>query len=220
LEPCVCLVGPANAGKSSLYRALTGEAVLISATPGTTRDWLEHSITLAGRRISILDTAGWLTDHNSNAIDQTSRKTSDHRLKSAALILLLCAPDAPLPEKWNEILGPASQRAVIIATKRDLEQAPDPRAHMHITVNDPNDLRRIEELISTQLADAAEGPSHREQILAQVDTILADLIAHLPEDMILADELARCAALLSGLTGNLTPDTVLDEIFQRFCIGK
>jgi tRNA modification GTPase len=220
LEPCVCLVGPANAGKSSLYRALTGEAVLISPTPGTTRDWLEHSITLAGRRISILDTAGWLSDQNLNMIDQASRQTSDHRLMSAALILVLSAPDAPLPTNWNERLGPAAQRAVIIATKRDLGQAPDPRAHLHITVNDPDDLKQFEKLIATQLADAAEGPSHREQILAQVDAILADLIAHLPEDMILADELARSANLLSGLTGTMNPDSVLDEIFSRFCIGK
>ena len=59
--PVVALVGPANAGKSSLFHALTGAPALISAVAGTTRDWLRAPLPDGPQGAEVVDTAGWLT---------------------------------------------------------------------------------------------------------------------------------------------------------------
>ncbi len=217
--PVVCLVGPANAGKSALFARLTGATALVSPVPGTTRDWLEASWTVAGRSVRLIDTAGWLdraerAAADANALDHAAIAAGRSSTAGAALILACSAPDAPLPP--DAVLP---QGAFVVATKSDLGHA-DARAICTVSATTGAGLDRLAALATEHLGDCASGEPRQQRLLIACRDLLQRLGDHLPGDELLADDLRRAAALLGDLIGKATPDDVLDAIFARFCIGK
>src|SRR5260370_27105657 len=79
------LVGPANAGKSSLFNALGGVA-LVSASPGTTRDYLTQRLEIDGTLVELIDTAGWRESHE--AIEIQAQDLAASQARDADLLLL------------------------------------------------------------------------------------------------------------------------------------
>jgi len=214
-EPVVCLVGPANAGKSALYAALTGERALVSTVAGTTRDPLAAEWVVANRRLRLVDTAGWLAA--ADGIDHDARTAGDRALAGAALVLVCSAPDARLPDDLTAL--PAG-RCLIIATKADLAATPDARAALAVSAKCGSGLADLAALVADALAASAPGEPRQARLLAETAAILAPLATALPGDELLADDLLRIADLLGDLLGATTTDDVLDAIFARFCIGK
>lgn len=216
-EPLVCLAGPANAGKSALFAALTGEQALVSEQAGTTRDWLQGSWDCGGRRLRLVDTAGWLDARLSDE-DDAAVAAGRERLAAADLILLCAAPDAPLAAD-AEAVPALADRAVVVATKADLG-APDPRSVVAVSVHSGLGLEQLAGLVASRLAAAAGSDPRQARLLDEAITILDRLVAGLPEDLLLAEELAACCTALGELLGATTSDEVLGAIFSRFCIGK
>src|SRR5207244_2069067 len=108
------LIGEPNAGKSSLFNALGG-AALVSPTPGTTRDYLVLRLDLGGVVVELIDTAGWQP-----AADAIGRQSQDLGTAAArdADVVLLCVPAGrPLTAADRARLGPD---ALGVATKCDL----------------------------------------------------------------------------------------------------
>ncbi len=215
--PVVCLVGPANAGKSALFARLTGATALVSPVAGTTRDWLEATWTVAGRSVRLIDTAGWLDQarlDDPDALDRAAIAAGRAATAGAALILACSAPDAPLPP---ETILPSG--ALVLATKCDLGHT-DARAVCAVSATTGAGLDHLAALVAERLAGLAGGEPRQQRLLSACCELLRRLGDHLPGDELLADDLRRAAALLGDLIGSTTPDDVLDAIFARFCIGK
>ena len=208
----VALAGPPNAGKSALFARLTGASALVSAVAGTTRDWLQAEWQCAGRSIRLIDTAGWLADARS--VDADAVTAGRRQLDGAALVLLCSAPDARL-----ETIPDGLEHAVVVATKADLG-APDPRAVVALSAHSGDGLEALAGLVTARLAEAGDADPRQQRLLAEAQGILDGLTQALPEDLLLADDLATAADRLGDLLGVTTPDEVLGVIFGRFCIGK
>lgn len=216
-RPTVVLVGPANAGKSALFNRLVGDAAttaLVSALPGTTRDWLDGEWDAAGRRVRLVDTAGWLD--GAASLDRQAIAAGADALAGAALVLACSAPDARLPA-----LPPTlpAERTLIIATKRDLGPA-DARAVHALSAATGDGLAQLAGLVAARLGGVAAGEPRQQRLLAAADDLLIGLARALPPDELLADDLRRAGDLLGELIGATTTDEVLAAIFSRFCIGK
>ncbi len=212
-EPVICLVGPANAGKSALFNRLAGARALVSPVAGTTRDWLDAPWDVGGRRVRLIDTAGWLDA--ARGLDADGIAAGRRTIDGAALVLACSAPDAPLPT-MNDL----PTNAVVIATKADLVATPDPRAVLAVSATDGSGLVQLTGLVADRLAAVGAGEPRQQRLLTEVDALLARLTTHLPEDELLADDLRRVGDLLGDLLGITTTDDVLNAIFSRFCIGK
>ncbi len=214
--PTICLVGQANAGKSALFTALTGAPALVSPVAGTTRDALEADFELGGRRVRLIDTAGWLDGGlTMQVLDQAALARGREAVATASLILACSAPDAPLPAG----LDLPAERTLVIATKHDLGAAPDPRAVVTVSADTGDGLPALIGLLARRLDGIAGGDRRQQQALADALAHL-DRAAGLPADELLADDLRRTAEALGDLLGVTTPDAVLAAIFSRFCIGK
>ncbi len=215
--PRVLLVGPANAGKSALFAALTGATALISPIPGTTRDWLEADWIVGHHRVRLVDTAGWLD--GATELDAAGIAAGRAQLAGATLVLACSAPDARLPADLTNL--PATTTRVI-ATKRDLGGI-DPRAVLSVSATSGQHLEALATLVQQHLdgslGDTGADP-RQERLLSDAYHHLARLADRLPADELLADDLRRIADLLGDLLGVTTSDEVLDAIFSQFCIGK
>ncbi len=213
-EPVVALVGPANAGKSALFRHLSGAAALVSPVAGTTRDVLEASWLVQGRCVTLIDTAGWLTAAG-DELDAQAIAAGRAVIAGATVVLACSAPDARLP---SELDLPA-ERTVIIATKADLGPA-DPRAAVACSVVAADGCAALTAVVHARVATSSGASPRQAELLAHGLALVDDLQRAPRDEVLLADDLARLADLLGDLLGATTPDDILDAIFSRFCIGK
>ncbi|MCG3132668.1 MAG: tRNA modification GTPase MnmE [Phycisphaerae bacterium] len=96
----VVLAGPANAGKSTLFNALVGrEAALTSPHPGTTLDWVEAEIEVAGFPVTLVDTAGFFDAPT--ALDAEGVRRAEERMRAADLVLLVI--DGADPQRHSRL---------------------------------------------------------------------------------------------------------------------
>jgi tRNA modification GTPase len=214
----VALAGKPNAGKSSLFNALTGKsAALVSAEPGTTRDYLQCAIDMAGVKIELIDTAGLAS--SVDAIDQAAQSLGREQAQDADLILWCSACD----DAVKEAMGPNSLR---VATKADVAAPPAGMlATSSVTGLGLPELRqRLAEEVR-RAGHAALAPSssrcrhHIEAALQHLRNAHALVIEEqMPE--LLALELRLALEEIGAMVGVVYTDDLLDRIFSRFCIGK
>ena len=212
------LAGKPNAGKSSLFNALVGkDAALVSAEAGTTRDYLEKSVSFDGVALQLVDTAG--RHATESAIEEAAQRLG-HEQSQRADLILWCSPcdDADEPA--------APSNGLRIATKADLASAPAGWLATSVATGAGlADLRRrLAEQVRTS-GHAALAPSlsrcrhHVEaclQRLRHAHRIVLD--EEMPE--LLALELRLALEELGAMVGAVYTDDLLDRIFTRFCIGK
>jgi tRNA modification GTPase len=235
----VALVGAPNVGKSSLLNALAGDDVaIVTAHPGTTRDRIERSIDVGGLALNVIDTAGLRA-----TLDEIERLGIDRTLAAvgeADIVLELVdatgqadrgAP--PLDPSWRQRIGPRAARLLVV-NKVDLSGdaagARDGRLYISAKTGAGLDSLRAELL---HRAGWEQAPSDGGVYLARarhLDAIartqghLREAAAHLepaalrPE--LAAEELRLAGLALGEITGQVTADDILGEIFSRFCIGK
>jgi len=125
----VSLIGPTNAGKSTLFNLLVGRpAAVVSAAAGTTRDWACEPIELAGVGIDLIDTAG-VREHGDD-LEQIAVSEGHRRASEADLRLIMLDGSSPLPQHWMEALDGwlAFGPALLIRAKADLPAIWSPHA--------------------------------------------------------------------------------------------
>jgi tRNA modification GTPase len=114
----IALVGPPNAGKSTLINALSGlKGSIVSDRPGTTRDWVEHRAAIDGIPVSYVDTAGITTPQDD--IDRQAMARARDQAAAADLRLLLLDQSAALPSDLNDLAKALTPPCITVLNKID-----------------------------------------------------------------------------------------------------
>lgn len=223
--PRVALVGAPNAGKSSLFNALTGGAALVAPTPGTTRDYLEARVELPGGACLLIDTAGIEEANDDARVATMAQELSRQRREEADLELLCVAGDSP----ETATPRPHAPR-LVVRTKADLAAGRAPlRAAVVTSAMQGTGLADLRAEIASRLADVesrdALAPSTarcREALSAAQDAIdeAQRLARRGAEDELIAVELRLALNSIGETIGAVYHEDLLDRLFSRFCIGK
>ena len=238
----VALFGRVNAGKSSLFNVLLGsDRAIVADLPGTTRDFLEESLDLDGLPVRLTDTAGLRATED--AIERIGKERGLAKARRADLGLYVVdgsVPYVPDAEAEAVIAALTPAKVLAVAAKADLSAArPEPLAvlaargiaGLAVSSRTGFGLTGLTAAMRAMLTrDAgppepdAPAPSDREAAAlsaarAELTELVADINANLPYD-ILGVRLETASALLADITGETTPDAVLNAVFDRFCIGK
>jgi tRNA modification GTPase len=222
----VVLAGKPNAGKSSLFNALTGGAALVSSVPGTTRDYLVRRIVVDGVPIDLIDTAG--LSEQRGAIDEQAQVLGKSQAEHADLILLCLEAGYPIRGEEKASLSRRGSPAVIgITTKCDLAERTGEFLATSAKTGAGLDTLR------TQLADQARSYQKNSGLASSLSRCrhhVQATLEHLRQahhvvlfqepSELLALELRGALDELGTLVGAVYTDDLLDRIFSRFCIGK
>lgn len=241
--PLVVLYGAPNAGKSSLANALLGEdRILVSNIPGTTRDFVEVRLFLAGGEIRLVDTAG-IADKATDALDALSMEKSREILEEADLKILVLdgATQSPATSLLPATpMSPAEQPQptpdLVVLTKQDLwgaksaTVASEGPKSISVSAKTGFGVDALAAFLNERLFKENENPedlwitSEREKAcledaLAGIDRAL-DLIRKNPAVELLAFEMQLVRRALQSIVGEISSEDVLQSIFAGFCIGK
>jgi len=237
--PLAVLYGAPNAGKSSLVNALLGEdRILVSNIPGTTRDFVEVRLFLDGGEIRLVDTAG-IADKATDALDALSMEKSKEILAEADMkILVLDGSDmcgASCHPERNEVESKDLHPDFVVISKSDLlddrRETRDERGEsIRISSKTGEGLADLKRAMNAALFKKTENSedlwitSEREktcleEALAGIDRAL-NLIRTNPAVELLAFEMQLVRRSLQSITGEISSEDVLQQIFAGFCIGK
>ena len=228
----VVLVGPPNAGKSSLLNALAGsDRAIVTEIAGTTRDLLQETVRIDGVELTLVDTAG-LRDA-ADAIEAEGIRRARGELARADLALAVL--DARDPQAGRDAVAAgvaAVPRVLWLYNKSDLlaGRASPPEADAIAvsarTGQGLDELHRRLLALSGAAGEAGEGGfSARLRHLQALDEAAADLAqarAELRHERLelAAEALVRAHEALGRIGGRVGADALLGHIFSRFCIGK
>lgn len=227
------LVGPPNAGKSSLLNALAGsERAIVTDIAGTTRDTLRETIRIDGLELTLVDTAG--LREGGDAIEREGMRRAHVEMQRTDLAIIVL--DARDPQAGHaavrEAIAAVPQQ-LWIHNKSDLlaalPSADDPNI-VHVSAATGLGLdrlhTRLRELASGSAGDSVEGEfsaraRHVEAIVLAIghaERAEAELVHEHLE--LAAEELRLAHEALGEITGRMSADDLLGRIFSSFCIGK
>jgi len=243
----VAIVGKPNSGKSTLLNALLNEErAIVSEIPGTTRDIIEDTIIINGLEYRFIDTAG-LRDTSDIIETLGIRKTNEKILQASVILLVDEISESPVQinqraDSIRQKITGFDKRLVVLINKIDEgDQASidNLKNNIHLDIDDSLlfisarnqtgldklrsrlgkilDRERLnhEGVIITNLRHY-EALRHVSDSLGRVINGLAD---NIPEDLIAID-IRQAIHFLGEITGEITADELLGNIFKNFCIGK
>lgn len=221
----VVLAGRPNVGKSSLLNRLAGEErAIVAPVPGTTRDALRESIHIEGVPIVIVDTAG--LHASGDEVEQLGMERARSEMARADLVLVVLDAANPIPPA--EPLPDAGKRVTLV-NKIDL--VPGAAAGkqgdvIHVSAKTGAGLDTLRAAILEIAGWSSRGESvflARERHLRALDRARGHLAAAAAQEKhweFFAEELRLAQEALGAITGRVSADDLLGEIFSRFCIGK
>jgi tRNA modification GTPase len=234
----VLIAGKPNVGKSSLLNTLLKEKrSIVTAIPGTTRDLIEEIVNIKGLPVRLMDTAG-IRD-TTDPVEEEGVRRARERLAVADLTLFVLDGSRPFDEDDRLILGDLAGRPYfVVRNKMDLPhclalpELMEPLADLRISTLTGEGVDGLLEAIHQtflkgEAIDSREYVTlsrarHRDALELCRDRLLqfqenAETGAELE---LLAVDLRDALSALGSVTGETTPDEVLDLIFSSFCIGK
>lgn len=218
----VVIAGAPNVGKSSLLNRLAGEErAIVTPIAGTTRDVLREPLEIDGVPLVLVDTAGLHA-----AGDVIERIGMDRtRAEMARADVLLAVSDATAPR--DALPGPpVPGHRIDVYNKVDLVPGfAAPGAAIAVSAKTGTGLDALRQAIVRAAGWAGSGETvflARERHLRALEATRVRLEAAVstPQSELLAEELRLAQAALAEITGEVTADELLGEIFARFCIGK
>jgi tRNA modification GTPase len=225
----LAIFGPPNAGKSSLLNYFAQRDVaIVSSYEGTTRDVLEIHLDIGGYPVIIADTAGLRATED--VIEAEGIKRAQKAAEQADIKIFIFDVLKGLPRD-GQFLKLVDENTIILANKVDLSEdyieiEYNGRKVLGVSIKGKIGLNLLLDEIkrhAENLARPSETPAitrmRYRQSLNQALALLNDF--DFEKDIVLAAEDIRLAArALSQITGKISVDEVLGEIFANFCIGK
>jgi len=234
------IIGRPNVGKSSLLNTLVQEAkAIVTDIAGTTRDTIEEYVNVRGVPLKLIDTAG--IRETEDIVERMGVEKSRQALKTADLILLVLNGNDVLTDEdvllFEAIKG---MNAIIIVNKSDLTQQIDLARVTELADGRPivttslleeagvNDLEAaiaslfFEQGVESQDMTYVSNARHI-QLIKRASQMIEDALgaaeAAMPIDMVQID-LRRAWDTLGEINGDTAQDSLLDQLFSQFCLGK
>ncbi|MBI3197989.1 MAG: tRNA uridine-5-carboxymethylaminomethyl(34) synthesis GTPase MnmE [Rhodospirillales bacterium] len=226
----IAIIGPPNAGKSSLLNLLARrDAAIVSETAGTTRDVVEVHLDLGGWPVVLADTAG--LRESGDAIEQEGVRRARARAAEADLRLLVLDASADWKTAMRDLTTSTGRwdpaRDIVVLNKVDLAPVqPDGEAVPLSATSGaglPELLARLERSAGQLMEEGAAAPPltrvrHREALAEAHAALGRALVA--PEIALAAEDLRLALRAIGRITGTVRVEELLDVIFRDFCIGK
>lgn len=238
----VAIVGPTNAGKSTLLNTLLGDdRALVSDIKGTTRDVIEDTIVMGGTLIRFIDTAG--IRESSDVIESMGIERSFKKMDEARIVLWVVdatAPIAELEDFYKQIAEHCQGKAVIAVVNKidsgDTQAIVKKLKGLDIKIAEISARKGTgvdqlkQEIITTaalpQVTDEnaviVTNARHYHALVRAseaIDRTLQGLATGLSGDLV-SQDIRECMHYLGEITGEISTDDILGEIFAHFCIGK
>jgi tRNA modification GTPase len=228
------IVGPPNAGKSSLLNQLLGrERAIVSPQPGTTRDTIEETASVRGIPVVFIDTAG-LRD-GSDEIEREGIRRTESALDRADLILHVLDGSEPVSSREAKRLEElADRKRVIVQNKCDLpprlELSPDLET-VRVSCVTGEGLESLRDRVKSMVWSGQVQPDMIEAMLnarhidalrrasQAIDASIVSIERGDPLELT-AVELRLAASAVGEIVGKTATEDLLDAIFSQFCIGK
>jgi tRNA modification GTPase len=239
----VAIVGAPNAGKSTLLNALVNEEkAIVSSIPGTTRDVIEDTVTVEGIQFRFIDTAG-IRGNASDEIEKIGIGRSFEKIEQAQIVLY-CGSAVKDDNITGENILLAKEKAeelkekypnkkiILVATKTDKGNTIDkPKVPHAIFISAKN--KNIDELKNSLLVHVRKQKTSYNNVIvtnvrhlnalkkakANLDKANEGLTNKISGDLIAMD-IRSCLQYLGEITGTISTDDLLGNIFSKFCIGK
>ncbi|MBS4207167.1 tRNA uridine-5-carboxymethylaminomethyl(34) synthesis GTPase MnmE [Bacillus sp. FJAT-50079] len=234
------IIGRPNVGKSSLLNSLVQEnKAIVTDIPGTTRDVIEEYVNVRGVPLKLVDTAG--IRETEDIVERIGVERSRQVLKEADLILLVVnsADDFTKEDKqlFEAVQG---MNVIVIANKTDLPQKIDmdelraiAENHQIVTTSlvEEKGIDELEQSISSmffegqiEAADMTYVSNNRHiallnEALQAIEDVLTGIDLGTPIDIIQID-LTRTWELLGEIIGDAVQESLIDQLFSQFCLGK
>jgi tRNA modification GTPase len=212
----VVLAGPPNAGKSSLFNALTqSEAAITSSIPGTTRDVITRAVSLDGIPFVFVDTAG-LRIESDDAIEAIGIARARQAATSADLVLWL----------GSEAEGLGGPRLWEIAARCDDPEVQAKRCARHtVSAHTGAGLAELRADLVAAASRSLPAPgevaiAERQARLLEECRVAIACATGEADPLIIAEHLRVARTALDRLVGRSGTEDMLDALFGRFCIGK
>ncbi|MGR3810056.1 tRNA uridine-5-carboxymethylaminomethyl(34) synthesis GTPase MnmE [Jiulongibacter sp. NS-SX5] len=224
----VAIIGQPNVGKSTLLNALLREEkAIVTDIAGTTRDAIEDVMVIKGIKFRFIDTAG-IRD-TSDTVESIGIEKSKSALQKAHIALLLYADQAErdfIATKFGDLLS--TKEVIWVKNKADLSEAKIEQDDISISAKLNQGIDQIEAKLFSIASEKQQGDTvltnlrHYELLVKtseSLNEVLNGLSMGITGDF-LAQDIRMALHFLGELTGTITTDDLLANIFGKFCIGK
>ena len=230
----VAILGAPNVGKSTLLNALVNEdRAIVSEIAGTTRDTIEDVINIEGMQFRFIDTAG-LRD-TKDSIEKMGIQKALEKAKKAKVIIFLLDATADFKAQEKEIIKikKLQNKMIIVVNKTDLNpnicETLKKKNYLFISAKNKDGIQDLTNtlisIIDPNLSSdetIISNSRHQEELSKTLVEIIA-VIQGLNNDIsgdLLAINIRQALYHLGLITGEVTTDDLLGNIFSKFCIGK
>ena len=213
----VVILGPPNAGKSTLFNLLVKKnQSIVTDIAGTTRDVVEKNINIRGLPVLLKDTAGIRA--SDNVVEKIGVKKSFDEERNADLVIVLNDKNQTLNEK----------RHIHVFNKSDIK-APDGKYDVVVSAKTGNNIEKLKEVVYKNLISNKEVSdtvlTSKRQCVATEKALkyIKDSFTLLKEGgslELVVEDINRSIDFLDSITSKTTKDDVLDAVFSSFCVGK
>lgn len=233
----LAIVGRPNVGKSSIFnRLLQEDRSIVSPTPGTTRDFLEEGINLDGLAVRLFDTAGLRVSGDEVEIEGIVRTVAVMKSADVVLLVLDATTEKTHAEDMDELrrtlgTGPG---VIVVVNKVDLVpgRTIEVKEALRVSAVTGEGIDLLKSCIRSRLGGEESNSaatdvhltSHRQvealqRCLGHLDEATRAIRSGMTGEFVAAD-LRLAIDAISEVTGEVTTDEILDQIFSKFCIGK
>lgn len=223
----VVLAGLPNVGKSSVMNALLScDRAIVTDIPGTTRDVLTESVELNGVRLALSDTAG--LRETDDAVEKIGVQRAKDALENADVILYVLDAAREMTDEEKENLLKTDERYIVILNKSDLESVVTYENAVTLSAKTGEGMEELTKRILEKIGetdfneDAMILPRHiecAERAVSAIERAVSWVESGMPLDFA-ANDLSEALEALGDITGESMNESVIDRVFQDFCVGK